>query len=239
MTDKPILFSGPMVRAILEGRKTQTRRVLNPQPHARLVNGDWEWWSGFIGWRPMSDELAHPLLKQHVLRYAIGDRLWVRECVSLNYFDDGSTAYRADWHSGSDWHSGADEAFDQPKWRPSIHMPRWASRITAPVTDVRVQRLQDISEADARAEGVLWVPGHGEITMDDLRADPGYSNFLNCRQGFQYLWDSLNANRKDKDGNRLPYAWDDNPWVVAVTTEPYACNIDHFDPTAKIEARKD
>jgi hypothetical protein len=86
-------------------------------------------------------------------------------------------------------------------------MPRKYSRILLDLTDVRVQRVQEIGEGDARAEGVLWVPGHGEIAQADL--EEGYSTYLDCRQGFQVLWNSINAKRG--------FGWDVNPWVWAIT----------------------
>lgn len=134
MKERPILFSGPMVRAILDGRKTQTRRVVKPR------QGMLDDWTG----------LPCPYGKP-------GDRLWVRETC---YFEQphGEVIYRAD--PGSE--KALDPEFTGLRWRPSIHMPRWASRITLEIVNVRVERLQDIRVDDARAEGVTakW-PVHG------------------------------------------------------------------------------
>lgn len=173
MSEKPIIFSGPMVRAILAGTKTQTRRV---DPKA-VFDAD-------------------------LARYQPGDRLWVRETwkrdawcgriiavdgtikdlglVSIHYAADASEQCRR-------YTATPPEPSDH--WRPSIFMPRWASRITLEVTDVRAQRLQEISAEDAKAEGM-----ESCTPYDQFRA----------------LWDSIN-------GKRTGCAWGDNPWVWAYT----------------------
>lgn len=174
---KPIIFSGPMVRAILEGRKSQTRRLLKPQPNSgpdgKMVNlgsGSWGLSDGILSgeWK-----LASP-----------GDRLWVREAWAKD--GDCPLQYRAGPHV-------ADDALGV-RWRPSIHMPRWASRITLEVTEVRVQRLQDISEEDARAEGVRG-NASGPWGCEGVIED------------FSDLWESIHG----------PGSWDANPWVAAIT----------------------
>jgi hypothetical protein len=186
--DRPIIFSGPMVQALLAGRKTQTRRLAtSPLRH------------------------CHP-----------GDRLYVREAFSFP--NDQVVIYRANWREdaiarGLDNIPADDTGI---RWTPSIHMPRWASRLTLTVTEVRHQCLRDISEADARDEGALWVPGHGEITPTELRSDPGYSNFMNCLQGFEVLWNSLHT----KPGE----TWADEPEVVALTFTVERRNIDAARP---------
>lgn len=218
--DRPILFSGPMVRALLDGRKTQTRRVLGPQS-------------------VQVDEFK--------VRFAAGDRLYVREAwrtfISLDkvpprdvwspgqergagvYYEAGGNLSITKGIADRQWLFGDDERpAGAGKFRQGMHMPRWASRLTLPVTDVRMQRLQEISEADARTEGVLWVPGHGEITPAELNADPGYSNFLNCRQGYEVLWDHLNADRG--------FGWATNPWVVVISFTVERGNIDVLYPEA-------
>ncbi|MFV0409837.1 MAG: hypothetical protein ACK5LJ_09140 [Paracoccus sp. (in: a-proteobacteria)] len=230
MADKPILFSAPMVRAILREieapgtGKTQTRRLLRPQPDYRGPSGcmdDYEEW----GW--MDDEGGHlSVLDIWPNRLSVGDRFWVREAwrsckdydayppigmmdCPIHYEADGGTAMLG-------------------RRRPSIHMPRWASRLTLHVTDVRVQRLQDISEADARAEGLSKVTKDGQLWkfgIPDLDGLPGNDDFgwnwtdwkVDARSAFQRLWDSLNAKRAP---------WPRNPWVVAVTFRPVLGNID-------------
>lgn len=146
MKTRPILFSGPMVRAILEGRKTQTRRVVKPQPaHCADL--------------PMGKDLTFASACPYGQP---GDRLWVRETWAVGtLFDyvrpsllpkpDCESKLAVDYAANPRriWHSE-----DQGRWRPSIHMPRWASRITLEITSVRVERLQDISHKDAIAEGL-------------------------------------------------------------------------------------
>lgn len=200
MTSRPIIFSGPMVRAILEGRKTQTRRVLKPQPSQ--VSGSAVWFD----WQP-GKEPPKPYCKP-------GDLLWVREAFI------GARGYDAQppskWGNKPTWYV-ADGAPDGDSWRflsdrvhPSIHMPRWASRITLIVEDVRVQRLQDISEEDAMAEGVdAYLPGHGCATAVEARAlrAEGYPYSPSYRDGFGVLWTRIHG----------PGAWEANPWVAAIT----------------------
>lgn len=225
MGDKPILFSGPMVRALLEGRKTQTRCVLKPQPPkgADLVGLYGPGLTAVFDTDKGADWTQR-------LRFIPGDRLWVREAFGYGQRPDpfegcvDGIEYRADeaYLQEHDflplYRPKTPEGFcygevSTPGWRPSIHMPRWASRLTLLVTDVRVQRLQDISEEDAIAEGIDWDDGHGRL-------------HATARIAFANLWDSINGNSKDKDGNRLPCAWGDNPWVVAVTFDPVLQNID-------------
>lgn len=183
MRERPILFSAPMVRAILEGRKTQTRRVFKLPRRMEWypdLGGEREGWYcdiGGRGWWHVS-ETACPY-------GAPGDRLWVRETWGLyqHQFDHEchDVIYRAD-----------DQRPIVDRWRPSIHMPRWASHIDLEVTGVRVERLQDISEADAMAEGVPEA-----IPFET----PGF-----YRQGFHDLWESING----------AGSWDANPWVWVV-----------------------
>lgn len=192
MTDRPILFSGPMVRALMEGRKTQTRRVFVPPPP-------------FDFFDDISVELAAGVITP---KYAPGDRLWVREawrtlhtsdCLAPRHLaeDPSKVTFEADSHRRNPlWAFG--------KLRPSMFMPRWASRLTLIVTDVRLQRLQDISDGDAVAEGC---PGHNSGWLDDCSP----------REEFQDLWNGLNAKRAP---------WVSDPWVVAITFVPHLCNID-------------
>lgn len=196
--ERPILFSGPMVRAILEGRKTQTRRVIKPVPEfvgssAPLDQNDPACWAS--GWG-RNDEDAFTLDEvSHCCPYGqSGDRLWVRETwadVRGMGFDRGNSAepmmagYSADVVPGSD--SDETRKAYGVKWKPSIHMPRWASRILLEVTAVRVERINSISGIDALAEGIA--PGH-DVT------------------DFKDLWDSINAERD--------FGWETNPWVWVV-----------------------
>lgn len=176
--ERPILFKGEMVRAILDGRKTQTRRVVKPQPKYGAFNCDCDW---DVYWYENDKEI-------HV-RCPYGqpvDRLWVRETWT-NADGEKDIRYRAEERAIC-----CDALY---RWRPSIHMPRWASRITLEITSVRVERLQDISEEDAKAEGVsaMLVPPDGGSWP--------------YAQGFEYLWNSL-----AKPGS----TWANNPWVWVI-----------------------
>lgn len=136
--ERPILFNGEMVRAILDGRKTQTRRIVNPQPV--MASGVW-------GGPYLKAPEGHS--KDITCPFGdVGDRLYVRETFCVSTGDDGSVIpyYKADGMHGEKFRG----------WKPSIHMPRWASRITLEVTGVRIERLRDISEEDAKAEGMFF-----------------------------------------------------------------------------------
>lgn len=196
--ERPILFNGEMIRALLDGRKTQTRRVIKPQP-GKLTFFDW----------PASKEKPWPVLPGGKLQpcpYGVpGDRLWVRETHGIAYQDGKQIyEYKASWY---DW--DAERATrNGMKWKPSIHMPRSACRIILEVTDVRVERVQDISEEDAKAEGVKWtdgaIPG---LPGPDNIPQWGYPCFPH-RKAFERLWDSINKKRG--------YGWEVNPWIWVV-----------------------
>ena len=181
MGERPILFSAPMVRAILDGRKTQTRRVVKLLGADCIEERAWE--THFLQspwpWSPQADEwLACPY-------GAPGDRLWVRETWAPH--DTKKLAfYRADH---PEWTTG--DGGDVDRWRPSIHMPRWASRITLEVTGVRVERLNNISDADARAEG---------CPFDEPPAGKPWA-------WFRKLWMDING----------ADSWAANPWVWVVS----------------------
>ena len=212
MKERPILFSAPMVRAILSGTKTQTRRILKLKWGFDLEERDdgtlWPW-------------AEHPDCDEDVWMPCpqgdIGDRLWVREAfrfpASLDHLSPSvcgdkalDAGYRTPWaptqFEADGSRTGEWRGFDTPpektkpgKLRPGIHMPRWASRIALDIKAVRVERLQDISEADALAEGVphsLNLPG-GRF----------------ARENFEHLWWTING-----DGS-----WDSNPWVWVVEFE--------------------
>lgn len=171
---KPILFSTEMVRAILDGRKTQTRRVINPQ-YAEKSDGTRE---------PLDKYAADGILAE-CGKYVRGDILWVRESFCPRYFDDGRPAYKADYDGGR-----IGDVVPEPKWKPSIHMPRTAARLFLRVTDVRAERVQDISYDD----GAIWAEGI-----------PATHDRNSEIRHFIELWDSLNARRG--------FGWDANPWV--------------------------
>lgn len=210
MKERPILFSSPMVLAILEGRKTQTRRIMNLiefQPCTASGDGwDWDFRDRRGRWNSYTTK---QLVESKRNPYGTpGDRLWVRE--TWGRCDRDRVIYRAD-----DIDALAKERnwVSWPTWRPSIFMPRWASRITLEVTEVRVQRLHEISEEDAKAEGVTpYTPPDGHISLDQRVPGPGFDR---CRLGdqphrlpFADLWDTIN-------GKRAP--WSSNPWVWAIS----------------------
>ena len=178
--ERPILFSGPMVRATLDGNKTQTRRVVDDE----------------------CSELAKCPYGQP------GDILWVREtwqrCRSTVYMDGTSpVAYRAD---------GTGQGGRGPygkRWRASVHMPRWASRLSLRIVDVRVEQVQSISEAAACAEGVE--PIECSVASFVFATERFKYRF---RDSFKATWDSLNAKRG--------YGWEANPWVWVITFEKEA-----------------
>jgi len=187
--EKPILFSGPMIRAILAGRKTMTRRILKPQPAM----------CGSVGDR-------HSFLSDLRLRFAVGDLLWVREAwaqypIELNPQPE-DIWYKADGRSPP-------SAAKVHRWRSPIHMPRWASRITLRVTAVRVERLQEISEEDAQAEGIYWSEESEGWTSG--RNGHEFCDFHGAWATFSFrkLWNSLHG----------PDAWDANPWVSVTSFE--------------------
>jgi hypothetical protein len=215
MRELPILFSGAMVRALLDASKTQTRRVVK-LPHDNPL-GQWEPTiiGGPNGGRtaagetvPLQGGIWHTRTGDCLMcpHGQPGDRLWVRE--TLKFVDTPTTRHdhvlyaaddvRVPRETGLvDWACDG-MAFGFANSVPSIHMPRWASRISLEVTGVRVERLQDISEDDAYAEGAFagaYEYDNGEGTET-------------ARESFQCLWDSLNAARG--------YGWDANPWVWVV-----------------------
>lgn len=205
MKERPILFSAPMVRAILEGRKTQTRRVVRD-----II------WHGYEGHCRVrltpEDHKGNDVLddfRDGRIRCPYGqpgDRLWVRETWAT-FAGCGTVTYRA---SNDDNPMGSPE-----RWRPSIHMPRWASRIDLEVTGVRVERLQDISEADAMAEGIQLL--NGRYTFNG-----GLHESRTAVESFQALWDSINGQphiERDDSGREIArhdFSWDANPWVWVV-----------------------
>ena len=209
---KPIIFGTDSVQAILDGRKTMTRRVIKPQP----TNPRWN----NIGWSGWDDGHGYKMRQP----YQPGDILWVRETWQRNnlwYADndyDGymCVVYKADEHSENIFlpHDDFERHWNnmsgsEPDWHPSIYMPREAARLFLRVTDVRVERLQDISEADAVREGCR-MPRLGEHVHEgmDLRM------IVTAQDAFTVLWDRINGKR---DGGA--YAWDKNPWVWVLSFE--------------------
>ena len=206
MKERPILFSGPMVRAILEGRKTMTRRVVKLRYGADVVvtNGQ--------VWKPARVDYAGYVDCPYG---QVGDRLWVREAFSGPHCMDASDGCKAvppsKWGDCSRIWYWADGNMTEGDWtrpRPSIHMPRWASRILLEIVAVRVERLQDISEADAQAEGVeRVVAGVGwRRYCDPDSEEVGVPPCGDARRSFRSLWKFINGDEN----------WNANPWVWVV-----------------------
>ena len=220
MKEKPIIFSPEMVRAILEGRKTQTRRVMTPQPEWNFVRSRWVFRrkGGMCTWggppakkdalRPKGCAL-HSLIEDHCPYGQPGGKLWVRETWSQGWTYGGGypcVFYKADntgW-IGDQEHPvikvmagkyglvSGEPAASAPKgtrWKSPRFMPRWASRILLEITDIRIERVQEITPEDCEAEGIL-----GETQP---------------KAAFRARWDSINAKRG--------FGWDVNPWVWVIT----------------------
>lgn len=236
MKERPILFNGEMVRAILDGRKTQTRRMVKPQPFE----------DGYFEGTPSFDQFAKqcctadPRIAEFsaeavgggawreeavLCPYGTwGDSLWVRETWKPDVDDMTSTIrYRADGanisiqntKSAADAWLGVrrDEEqypyFEEPKWRPSIFMPRWASRITLEITDIRVERLNSISEQDAIAEGLrIFNEDNANLYYSSIAHELEWPNDwqLDPVDAYRALWEIINGKG----------SWDANPWVWVV-----------------------
>lgn len=217
MSDHPILFSSPMVRALLAGLKTQTRRIFKPQPPAD---------ARYTGIHFSSDEpdsffFNSPSGPFKVpKRFAEGDRLWVREAFTeVGSSDPGFFITRADYpecaarYGWDKTPATIEEAGG--RWKPSIHMPRKLSRLTLTITEVRVQRLLDISEADAEAEGCVKLPASGRAVM--TKGDQYFGRtWPSCRAWFHEVWDEING----------PGTWAANPSIIALSFTVERKNID-------------
>ena len=181
MNEKPILFSGPMVQAILAGVKSQTRRVIKPE------------WSRCLD---LEDEDDQEKALQQCPYVRLGSFLWVRETwyqTTNKDFTPGQVIYKADgWE-----HADGSKMY----WRPSIHMPRSASRIDLKITAVWIEHLQDITKANARDEGMSCAFNGGTYDFSIGPYDAYTANF-------RRLWDAINAKRG--------YGWDVNPWVWVI-----------------------
>lgn len=230
MTDRPILFSAPMVRALLDGRKTQTRRPFKPHGfefYAHPISGDrynqyqpyrdgtWDE-SRIVGSGPMSAFGWGDGLYSY-LPYHPGDRLWVKETWRAGASWDDKKPTLIQPRVPVDYVATPREGGPAGKTRVSIFMPRWASRLTLLVTDVRVERLQDCSETDALAEGIVQhdVARFGHPAIFGLRDDRAILR-PTAADAYSALWDSING-----AGN-----WASNPWIVAVSFTLEQRNID-------------
>lgn len=231
ISEKPIIFSGPMVKAILDGRKTQTRRVVKgPIPEGATscgvfstrddtLNGRWQFLDGdpedADSWGWIGEDFACPYGKP-------GDRLWVRETFCqktedgrfvynsegnldpscYHYAADGYEVLKDDGDGGTEYRKDGSTA---SPWKPSIFMPRDACRILLEITDIRVQRLQEISEADAKCEGVgkqfLISVAVGGVGKNETMS-------VSYRCGFRSVWNAI---------NKPMHGWDANPWIWCVS----------------------
>lgn len=220
MKERPILFNAPMVRALLDGSKTQTRRVVK-QPHQNPL-GVWEPfdWGGENGGRdkhgnttPAQQTITHTRTGEIIAcpHGQPGDRLWVRETwANVGTCDPGLTVYRADYPACVPCAYENVPPADTITWKPSIHMFRKDSRITLEITGVRVERLQDISEADALAEGIkinMHSTGRPMIRISGKCPPVQYAkdNSLAVAE-YASLWDTING----------PNSWAANPWVWVI-----------------------
>ena len=197
MKERPILFSGAMVRAILDVRKSQTRRIVKqnitgPNPPSGFFDWHHQKTGKWIGAHGGGMEFGKTNASSLCPYGQPGDRLWVRE--SMRYSKEHDNLYYAADSQGIGVARYCDLQGKFPrKSIPSIHMPRWASRITLEITNVRVERVRDIKERDAIAEGASEYPLLGVNSM---------------KTRFRYLWDSINAARG--------YGWEVNPWVWVI-----------------------
>jgi hypothetical protein len=221
MTDRPILMSGPMIKAIQTGQKTQTRRVIRVDRYAehlrgysctgRLVpyGGGTRHGAEFVhDERGLWHETDNPDGKSSwviPVHYLPLDRLWVREAFTgVGSVDPQWTLYRADGYEAECARHGFDNVppESEVRWKPSIHMPRALSRMTLVVLSVEIERLQDITESNARAEGI-----------------PNAAYAVSPRQSFRRLWNGL---------AQPGFGWDDNPWVVAIGFQQFNVNVDRM-----------
>lgn len=215
MTERGMIFNSEMVRAILDGRKTQTRRIMAPQPADDIERGIFPNPEA-IGWKS-SLRHKHGSTTAHFCPYGKpGDRIWVRETFQGPLFDydlmdsyckdptpfekPEFCVYKADGVPAPEFYDADDEL--HCCWRPSIHMPRWASRILLEITDVRVERLNSIHDVDAMREGIqnLTTCSHADFGI------PGVVNAQHPVRAFQLLWESIYG----------ADSWKFNPWVWVI-----------------------
>lgn len=230
MKERGMIFNGEMVRAILDGRKTQTRRPIKWKQTRFTEIGEREDGSKW----PWSEDAEHACDFWHPCPFgAVGDRIWVRETWSdVNLDGAPAVAYRADdevydlmeneslldedgafnyqdtrvsKYQFAAWHSDLISGIEG-NWRPSIHMPRWASRILLEITDVRVERLNAISEEDARAEGII---DGGCLNCGEPEPCGCANPEPDATDAFAYLWQSIYGQE----------SWNANPWVWVIEFE--------------------
>ena len=227
MTERGMIFNGEMVRAILDGRKTQTRRIMKVQPESNqlglLLITDSTRHSdiGKYHWAESNATGNHVRSKLFSCPFgAVGDQIWVRETfqgplfdyeLMDEYLEDSSKfekpefcQYAADGGHRPEYQDADDNL--RHGWRPSIHMPRWASRILLEITDVRVERLNAISEEDARAEGII---DGGCLNCGEPEPCGCANPEPDATDAFAYLWQSIYGQE----------SWNANPWVWVISFE--------------------
>lgn len=215
MTERGMIFNGEMVRAILDGRKTQTRRPIKWKQTRFTEIGEREDGSKW----PWSEDAEHACDFWHPCPFgAVGDRIWVRETWSsdfANYYPNDRVWYAADNNRQLDIevvdgvrgiYSPESDVHVPFRWHPSIHMPRWASRILLEITDVRVERLNAISEEDARAEGII---DGGCLNCGEPEPCGCANPEPDATDAFAYLWQSIYGQEN----------WNANPWVWVISFE--------------------
>jgi hypothetical protein len=240
MNVKPILFSTPMVFGIITKQKTQTRRLLKPQPETMLgpahiehnpgtCTFDLHFGARFNGTRFVGSRRMQIVSTP----YAPGDLLWVREtwgvgtrpCPSEGWVD--GIEYRADEIDDDCaplYSVTPPDGVEMPEpgggWKPSIFMPRWISRLTLKVTEVRIERLNSITEEDALAEGVVFHEKRGFIVPGVNHPNKVFPYLARstAREMYAALWDTINGSG----------AWGQNPWVVAYTFTAHGVNVDEY-----------
>ena len=231
MKERGMIFNAEMVRAILDGRKTQTRRIIKVQPESnqfgllRILDSTKRNDIGKYHWAESNATGTHARSKLFSCPFGeVGDRIWVRETwADVNHEGCPAVTYRADGEVRDLHEDDGDEqdpnlekywfanwypdliSGTEGKWTPSIHMPRWASRITLEITGVGVQRLQSISPNDASREGLIKLPATGRYCLSQGDQYFGGASH-DAREVFSWLWESIYGAE----------SWQANPWVWVI-----------------------
>jgi len=217
MKEKPILFNAEMVKAVLSGRKTQTRRVMKPQPYKYKFGS-----IGMSVWRWLYKKKYEFQEQQNWINACpygrVGERLWVREtftgCDLPGFGDIPCIVYDDEWE-GDEYKPREARPWARKFGRiPSIHMPRDASRINLEITDIRVERVQEMTNKDAITEGIRFLDRDSYGMQDNWGLSENNYNVMmsNALSSFILLWNSINKKRG--------YGWDVNPWVWVVEFKP-------------------
>jgi hypothetical protein len=215
MKESPILFSNGMVKAIIAGRKTMTRRITKDNcdeliGYQYVLNNPTypEYWKGkksepYTGWIAKFSNLQIAMPRTCPYGQA-GDILWVREAFNIEQIP---VAPEGDHDELLYYYKATEKVYTDMKWKPSIHMPKQASRIWLQVTDIKVERLHDMTQEDAIAEGVEKKQGSGSDTIFDFK-HYGYGSYdVDAKVSYRTLWDCINGND----------SWFQNPWVWVIS----------------------